>query len=302
MKIVLLLCFSLLYSISGRCQSEFKIGWNTYKTGIILHEYTYNIAGKDSIQLIMTDSATVLWTSDSSVSVTINCPFREHVVYKTARFYNAKKQLVKTEEYKDESLMVTNEWKYDDKNRKCYHVEDNKQKGNVYKKTMEYATDKKTGETICSECAYFNGRIEFYTKCYYNKANEKYKEVRLNDNNKDVVHIESYTYGENGKVKERSVFFPEWKVTRKFQEKEGNQLPKCFKSFPLASGDKVTLATKEVFLRKFIPKIQTAPDRDCDDYEFKFSKLNCEVALAPTKVNNGRKVTFRFRERVSFNP
>src|SRR5205814_1785822 len=142
-----------------------------------------------------------------------------NVLHKTIHYFNNKKHIIKTEEYKGgDNLVLVNEWKYDEKDRKAFYSEDNKVNGKSYKKNYTYSTDKKSGETVVTESSYFNGRIEFYTKSYYDKKGMMYKEVRLNDNNKDVVHIESFTYGENGKVKERTVYFPEWRVTKKFQE------------------------------------------------------------------------------------
>lgn len=300
-----LLIASLFFISCARlcAQTDFKVGWSTYKTGVIVREYTYNIVTKDSLQFILADSAVTLCTADSTVSLTTEYPFREKCLYRSAHFYNSKKQLVKTEDYKDEQLLNMCEYKYDEKCRKCYQLEDNKVKGSTYKKTYEYASDRKSGDTIVSECAYFNGRVEFYTKSYYNRKNEKYKEVRLNDNNKDVVHIESYTYGANGKVKERSVYFPEWKVTKKFEEQEGNQLPKCFKTFPIPPADKITQATKVTYLKRLLIKNQAViSDKDCNDFEFKFARVNCEVVVRPTKVNNGRQAIIRLRERVYANP
>lgn len=206
---------------------------------------------------------------------------------------------MKSEEYRGDELLVVNEWKYDDKNRKIYHQEDNRSTNTRYKKNYDYANDKKTGELVMTESSYYNGKIEFYTKSYFDKNMVKYKEVRLNDNNKDVIHIENYTYGDNGKLKERSVFFPEFKVTKKFAEKGGDAAPKCFKSLPAGIADKPGIATKVAYIKRIAAKNQAViQDPDCHDFEFKFINSNsCEVVFNSTKVNNVKQVTFRFKEK-----
>ncbi len=155
-------------------QPTFKVGWNTYKTGIITHQYTYKYTYSDSTILSLIDTMQILATSDSLVTCCIHTPMHERYVYKTADFRNVKKQIIKTEEYKDENLVTNKEWKYDDKNRKNYHIEENKVNGNNYKKTYEYGSDKKTGDFVISESSYYNGKIEFYTKSYYDKNSVKY--------------------------------------------------------------------------------------------------------------------------------
>jgi hypothetical protein len=294
---------AILYCLSVSAlwaqQPTFKVGWNTYAAGIMLHEYTYTCTGNDTSKLVFVDSAQVLSTSDSLVTLRTYYPAREKALYKTASFYNSKKMLVRTEDYKDDNLVTVNEWRYDDKNRKTYSYTEDKIKGNSYKKVFDYSTEKKTQECMVSECSYYNGKIEFYTRAYYDRNNVKYKEVRLNDNNKDVVHIESYTYGQNGKLKERSVYFPEWKVTRKFQEKEGSVPEKCYKSLPIPISEKISLATRLAFLKKLVVRNMALlmTDTDCKEFEYKFSKFNCEVLISP-KATNVNRIVFRFRERL----
>jgi hypothetical protein len=231
--------------------------------------------------------------------MSLSYPNHDNSVYKTSTYLNNKKQVIKTEEYRDDNLQVMNEWRYDDKNRKVAHVVDNKVTGNNYKKLFDYNRDKKSNELVVSETAYYNGRIEFYTREYYDKNNVKIKEVRLNDNNKDVVHIETYAYGENGKVKERTVYFPEWKVTKKFPEKGGNEIPKCFKKMPVGTAEKVQLATRIAYIKKLIARNQALlGDKECTDFEYRFTNFsNCEIIITPTNVNGGRRVTFRYKEK-----
>jgi hypothetical protein len=288
-----------LFSANTRAQLTFKSGWNTYKTATIIHDYTYTFTNTDSVRLYFSDSAKTFATADSSAILTISYPLRDKSLYKTATYLGPKKQLLKTEDYKDDNMLAYKEWRYDDKNRKNYYYEENKINGKSYRKSYDYATDKKTGDIVVTESSFANGRIEFYTKVYYDKHSVKYKEVRLNDNNKDVVHIETYTYGENGKVSERTVYFPEWKVTKHFPEKEGTQLEKCFKSLPIGTLEKPAIPTKIAFMKKLILRNQALlMDQECNEFEYHFKGFNCEVIVATTGVNKGRKVTFRYTEKI----
>ncbi len=247
----------------------------------------------------MIDSVKIYVSKDSTVTMTLHIPFRDKSVYKTINYFNTKKQVLKTEEYRDDNLTLMNEWRYDDKNRMNYHFEDNKNTGNNFRKTYDYNTDKKTGETVVSESSYFNGRIEFYTRAYYDKKSVKYKEVRLNDNNKDVVHIENFYYGENGKLIERSVYFPEWKVTKKFAEKEGSQIPKCYKCLPVGTAEKIFLLYKLPFIKRLLGRNSMLLfDKECDQFEYTFKNFNnCEVVLTNNNIANTKKVIFRFKDK-----
>jgi hypothetical protein len=292
--IVLLLC-----SWSLQAQTTFKAGWNTYPVGSTTREYGYVASFADSLRLTPSDSAYTYASPDSSVTMTVCYPFHDRSIYKTIHYFNPKKQIIKIEEFKDDNQQSLSEWKYDDKNRKSYHLHENKLNGNVYKKTFNYAEDKKSGDFIITENAYYNGRIEFYTKSYYNKARVKYKEVRLNDNNKDVIHIETFTYGENGKVKERSVFFPEWKVTKKFPEYEGMMPVKCYKTLPPGIAEKPTLASRTSYMRKVMVKNRVMlQDSECSCFEYAFNYGPvCEMVVSPAKANKNMKVVFRYKEK-----
>jgi hypothetical protein len=297
------LLFAFLFFVPAAtifAQPNFKIGWNTYKAGSVIHQYTYKYTYADSTILTLTDTLQILTTADSLISLSVHTPMHERSVYKTANFFNGRKQVVKTEEYKDEGLLANKEWRYDDKNRKSQYTEENKTSGNTYKKVYDYNADKKTGDFIITEISYYNGKVEFYTKSYYDKSSVKYKEVRLNDNNKDIIHIETYTYGENGKVRERSVFFPEFKVTKKFDEKAGMVPAKCFRTLPLGVLEKPSLNGRLPFIKKLLAKNQAIIyDKACSDFEYKFSNgSNCEVIISTTKVSNCWQVIYRFREKV----
>lgn len=297
-RLILSFCFSICCSVA-LSQPTFKAGWNTYPTGSLTHEYLYNMTNNDTGKLVLVDSLMIFASTDSLVTLTVHIPFREKSIYKTVNYFNIKKQVLKTEEYKDDNLLVMNEWKYDDKNRKIYHYDDNKITGNNFRKTFEYTTDKKNGDVIVSESSYFNGRIEFYTKTYYDKNSVKYKEVRYNDNNKDIVHIENFYYGENGKLKERSVYFPEWKVTKKFEERAGSQLQKCYRCLPVGTAEKITLAGKVPFIKRLVNRnMVLLMDQECDQFEYTFKNFTTtDIILTNINLANTKRVIFRFKEK-----
>jgi hypothetical protein len=296
-KLIFTLIFLVFTSVIW-AQTTFKAGWNTYKTATISHEYTYNY-NNDTAKISLTDSIQVLATTDSSVTMTIKYPNHDRSVYKTINYFNSKKQILKTEEYKDENMTISYEWKYDDKNRKNYYYEDNKVSGNNYRKTYDYTTDKKNGDIIMSECSYYNGKIEFYTRTFYDKKSVKYKEIRLNNNNKDIVHVENYYYGENGKLKERSVYFPEWKVTKKFQEKEGNMAPKCARCLPVGTAEKISLLAKMPFIKRLLARNQALlSDPECDQFEYTFKNFTNVEIIVSSVPGSSKKVTFRYKEKI----
>ncbi len=299
MKVTVFIWLLMACTCCSLAQVTFKSGWDTYKTGTITHEYTYSINTADSSRTSLTDSITIYASADSLVVMTVHTPLQDKSIYKTTVFMNARKKMVKKEEYKNESLQQTDEYRYDEKERKLCMVEDNKQTGNSFKKLYDYSSDKKSGETVITESSYFNGKIEFYTKSYLDKRNVKIKEVRLNDNNKDVLHVETYTYGENGKVKERSVYFPEWKKTTKFVENSGSENPKCFKTLPVGTAEKITLMNRMSVMKKLLLRNQALlGDKDCADYEYKFTNFaNCDIIVSNTKVVSVKKVVFRIREK-----
>jgi len=118
-------------------QPTFKAGWNTYQTAAIIHEYNYSYSNNDTARLTPTDSVKILLSPDSLVTLTVTFPARDKSVYKKIHYFNEKKQVARIEEYKDENLTLTKEWRYDDKNRKNYYYEDNKLKGNNFRKTYD---------------------------------------------------------------------------------------------------------------------------------------------------------------------
>ena len=295
-----LLAFTLIiFASSVTAQTTFKCGWTTYKTTAIIHEYTYSYTFQDSFKLFLADSTKTFVAQDSQATMTIDYPFHDNNTYKTANFYNEKKKLVKAEDYKDNLVQSFKEYKYDDKGRKIYQYEENKSSSNNYKKTFDYGTDKATGDGVINEVSSFNGRVEFYTKSYFDKNNQKYKEVRLNDNNKDIVHIENFYYNAVGKLRERSVFFPEFKVTKKFPEPGGDVPVKCFKVQPFNIAERPLLSNRISFMKKLLIKnMSQLFDRECTEFEYKFRNNDCEVLISTTKINNVKQVIFRYKEKV----
>lgn len=278
----------------------FKAGWKTYNLGMMIHEYTYNYIHTDSARLYVTDSAKTYVSTDSMVSMELIFKHKDKTEYKTVNYLNNKKQTIKAETYKDDVLQETNDWKYDDKNMISIHLKTNNITATIYKKTFTYNSDKKTGESVTNECSYYNGKIEFYTRYYYNNKNQLYKEVRLNDNNKDIVHTETFVYGENGKVSERSVYFPEFKVTKKFDEPAGKIPAACFAMMPMGTLEKANLRTRITYIKRVIQKnIKTINNPECKSYEYTFTnRLNCTITVATTKVNNGKIVNYQFKEKI----
>jgi hypothetical protein len=290
--------FTILTLGNAAAQPTFKAGFKTYNTWVIVHEYTFNYAPADSGRLTVTDSAITYIAPDSMVTMTECTHYRDKTRYKTVNYFGAKKLKMKCEEYKDDNLVEIDEWKYDDKNRKTTHFKDNRIKGNTYRNTYDYVVDKKTGESVVTESSYFNNKIEFYTKMYYDKKNVMYKEVRLNDNNRDIIHVETFTYGENGKVKERSVYFPEFKVTKKFDEPAGSIPAKCFAMMPVGTIEKVNLNTKIPYIKRVLAKNKAIiNDTACKDYEYTFTNsINCTITIATSK--NGKTVKYKYKEKV----
>lgn len=295
-----LLCFVLILCVyTTSAQLTFKCGWNTYKTGYIVHEYNYALSFVDSPKLYLSDSAKTLISNDSSLLYKIQIDPQTKEEFYEATYLNPKKKVAKVEEYKGKLLTAFKEYKYDDKGRKIQEVSEDKEKNYSYKKTFDYTTDKKTEDLIITEASYFNGRIEFYTKHYYDKSNQKYKEVRYNDNNKDIVHVENYKYNSYGKLKERSVYFPEFKVTKNFEEPNWDIPSKCYSSQVLLPTDKVNLSTRIAFIKRILNKNKLLIiDKECRDFEHKFHSADCELLITSTKTNNMKRVCIKVRQKV----
>ncbi|MBX2905830.1 MAG: hypothetical protein KF744_07325 [Taibaiella sp.] len=298
-KSLLFLLLVLLTSGDAPSQATFKAGFKTFVVGSVIHEYTYTFNAADSARLTPVDSAKTLIAADSAATMLETYNQRDKANYKTIHYYNSKRQLVKKEDYKNDNLQEVNDWTYDDKNRKATHYRENKVTNTRYLKNYSYSLDKKTGEMVATESSFVNNKIEFYTKLYYDKHNVLQKEVRLNDNNKDVIHVESFTYGENGKVKERSVFFPEFRVTKKHQELAGELPKKCFSMLPAGTLEKVALAKRVLYTKRVLVKnAAIMADAECKDYEYTFTNnVDCTITVTPAAKAGLKTVKFRLREK-----
>ncbi|MBC7554395.1 MAG: hypothetical protein H7257_10495 [Taibaiella sp.] len=300
MKLFFLAFFLVVNSTISFSQSTFKCGWTTFKTSTLVHEYTYSYTLQDSVKFFLADSVKYFIAPDSQAILKVEYPFHDKITYKTASYLNDKKKVTKCEEYKDNLVTGVKDYKYDDKGRVIYELDENKVINRTYKKTFEYVTEK-NGEQVIKEVSYFNGALEFYTRSYFNKNNQKYKEIRLNDNNKDIVHEEKFIYNAAGKLKSRSVYFPEWKVTKNFPEAGGDDPDKCFKTNPVNISDKPSAATKIGFMRKLLTKNKSILlDPDCHEFSYRFYNSDCEVIVSTTKINNIKQVIFRFKERMHY--
>src|SRR5262245_45636286 len=120
MKKLLFTLLVVVVSVNLYAQKTFKAGWNTYNVGMTIYEFTYQLNYADSPKLFMVDSAMVVVSPDSLVTVTYNVPRNYKSFYKTVHFLNPKKQIVKKEDYSGDNLTESNEWKYDEKNRKLW--------------------------------------------------------------------------------------------------------------------------------------------------------------------------------------
>lgn len=299
-----LLFYSLIpFLVLGKdayAQATFKAGFKTYNTGYIVHEYNYKYYQADDVTLQIIDSSITYISTDSAVTMVEEFRRKDPSVYTTINYLNPQKQVVKTETYKNNNLQEIDEWTYDNKSRKTQHLKTNKQNGNKYRKQYKYESGSSKGETVVTESSYFNNKIEFYTKYYRDKRNVLYKEVRLNDNNKDIVHVETYNYGENGKVKERTVFFPEFKVTKKFNEPAGQIPAACFSIMPVGTKEKTNLDNRIGYIKRVITRNKKVlADSACKEYEFTFTNnTNCIITIATTKDGNGKALRYRLKEKV----
>jgi hypothetical protein len=68
----------------------------------------------------------------------------------------------------------------------------------------------------------------------------------------------------------------------------------------MGTAEKINLHTRISFIKRFMTRMQaTVSDRDCDEFEYKFTNAtNCEIIVASTKVNNAKKLIFRYREKL----
>jgi hypothetical protein len=287
--IVLLLSSGIICSLA---QSTFNGGWGVYKTGSLTRMYTYTYDIRDSVQLALTDSTQIFASPDSAVIMTINYSLHDKFFYKTTNYAGKNKLVYKSEHYKGNTMQSVDEWKYDLKNRPIYHSENSKVNGATYIKTYTYEPDNATGGQIITENAYYNGKVEFYTMDYYDRKNIRYKEIRLNDNKSATVHVETYQYDANGRLKLRQVYFPEFKVTKKFNMGNDQDYTKCFKQISVPD-EVVNAANKELFLKRQLLKYKAIlTDKDCKELEYILNSRGYKITVTKSKADNKKTVSF----------
>lgn len=282
----LIFCFFL--SSQAIAQATFNDGWHTHKTRCIIKQYTYRFDCKSDMNPHLTDSSYTFVSNDSLYTLQIFYPLKASALIKIATTLGKNKLPAKTEKYKESALVSVDEWKYDSKNRVSYHSESDRVGNREYTHRFDYGIDKTSGGQLVTETSSFNGRIEFYTMSYYDKKGMKYKEVRLNDNKKDIIHVDSYTYDKSGRVKQRSTYFPEFRVTKKFQEgNDGDDDDKCYKVVPDEKLDIRNILRLD-FVNRLLTKYKDAVlDDDCKALEFRlinhFYKVDIQKSIADRK-------------------
>ena len=270
-----------------------------YTVAMVQREFLYEVVGKDSAVLKLLDSAVSYSTSDSSVYMRVSYVLGGGAASKEVGFHNEKRQQVRLVKYIGEAEVGESTWEYEaNGSRKMSLVEDDKLKGVVRKETYEYSNDRINGDQIVTVTKQIGGRVEGFLKEYYDKSGRKYKEVKLADNKKDVVHTESFFYGENGKLRSRSIYFNEFKVTKDFKEAGGDEPEKCTKNFALVLSERPNVATKEAILRTFINKNKALiTDKDCAAYDFTFKSPACDINLKNSPKSGAKQATIVIRER-----
>ena len=69
---------------------------------------------------------------------------------------------------------------------------------------------------------------------------------------------------------------------------------------PMGTAEKINLHTRISFIKRFMTRMEPVIfDKDCDEFEYKFTNgSNCDIIVASTKINNAKKLTFRYKEKV----
>jgi hypothetical protein len=299
MKFVLNIFLCLMMAISCTAQNGMTVGKDKLPVGYVTHQYIYELTYKDSARLSLIDSVLILATKDSLFVEERNSPSGSGNVLVTDTWLNKQKKVLTTEESKNNVVNMTKEWSYDATGMTAVsYSENNREKGAVHREVYSKSTDRINGDVIIDITSYAGDKVEFYSKAYYDKSNRKYKEVRLNDNKKDVLHTENYTYNEAGKLVSRSVYFKEFNVTKTYKEPEAIESPKCYKNFPLQLPDRMGYANRLVLLKSFLQKNQaTLQDKDCPEFEYNYKSFNCELQVKTNKAATMRLLRVTVRER-----
>ena len=301
-RVVVVFCFiCLLFSggtINCFAQKTFKVDGETFVTGMITRQYLYDITFRDSFLLHLVDSEVVYATLDSGIIADFNWPIGGAYV---AKFWTMNKQRfpLKCRYFTADHLVSEQSWDYDPTGKiKLEFTEGDKAKGTLRKETYSYSEDKINGDQIILVSSTLNGKPEFFTKQYYDKRNLKYKEVRLADNKKDVVHTESFNYDEGGRLVSRSIHFNEFNTTKTFKEAESTVGGKCFKRLPLSLKERVTAGNKVQILRKMLGENQVIiNDPSCKDFEYSFKSFSCEILVKTNSKSGTKQAVLTIREK-----
>jgi hypothetical protein len=297
MRFVFFVC-CLFVGLGAVGQKQFKVGDKMLNAASVQREFYYEVVGKDSAVVKLNDSAVSYATADSAVCMRMNYVVGGGLPTKEVALRNEKRQLLKLTHYVGDNVINESSWEYEAGGlRKISMVEDDKSKGVVRKEGYEYSNDKINGDQIITVTKYNGGKVEGYLKQYFDKGGRKYKEVQIADNKKDVVHTETFYYAENGKLRSRSIYFNEFKVTKDFVESGGDEPEKCTKNFALALSDKPTSANKDAVLRTFINKNKALmTDKDCNFYDYTFKSPGCDINLRNSPKSGAKQATIIIRE------
>ena len=287
-------------AISCYGQTSFVVGKDNMMTGFITHQYLYDLSFQDSFKIKLIDSVLILASKDSLVVQELNHPIGDATVLSTVTMLNKQKKPIKIMEYRGAALQMSKEWTYDGSGEHpTQYVEENKVRNTVRKEIYSSSSDKINGDLVIEVTAYNGEKVDYYSREYYDKSNRKYKEVRLNDNKKDVMHTENYIYNDAGKLVSRSVYFKEFNVTKTFKEPESTGPAKCFKNFPLVLKDRVSYANRTPLTTTFLKSNQALiMDKDCKEFEYSFKSFNCEMQVKSTKTAGAKQLKVTVRERI----
>lgn len=286
----------MLLSVSSRAQNTFQSGWKTYKTGTLTKQYDYTFDFRDSVKLALLDSVSTFASTDSTVVVILESAPNAKPT-RTVNYLNNNQKVVKSEYYIGETLMKVNQWRYDPLNRITYfsYSETSAPRHN-YIRTYSYQVEKTAEGSLETERSTYNGRAEFTTEHYFNKKHEPLRDIRMNDVH-HVEHIETFVYDKEGNLKERVIFFPEFRATKHFEVAHTDG--KCEKNFPKGI-DKVIPSYREVYLRHLIAKYKLALlDDNCPTLEYNFNNPGTDILITKEKEHHTRKISFITKYRLA---
>jgi len=290
----LLLLFDL--GNAAHAQSTFVADFKTYNIATVIKEYKYNYQVSDAVSTSFIDSIITYVAPDSLVTLSTDYPSDN----RTINYLDRRKRVLKTEYLKGETLMNYKVWRYDSFNRVTYYeIRQIASPGQSYNKSYHFENKKTAEGSTETEYSYFNGKQEFATTSYYDTKKVKQKEVRVNGGGL-TIHIETYRYDGKGRLRERSVYFPEYRTTKTFAESVGPD-PKCIKQFGLVK-EVVNDANREkIIARELLKYKKPIIDKDCDDMQLKITNPLCEITI--TKEKESKKiVSLRTIERKPILP